>query len=261
MDGWRTRLLPRRLRLVGSKQTNSDQGKHYEGRFTRLQKRALIVLVIGAIVALGLAFGPVWFVRGGVAVALLAGLWALVTSFRELRFQMLEAERRLIRQTRDHGLALSAERQRNGEVVAHLRRSNVDATKRLRDVQGKVHEGQVRIVELTGTIGRLNAEISSLRGNNVALGKEVRDRDARIAELTDELEAARAEIAELRAGIDADDVVALPRHAAPRAAQRQVWEELPTAEELWAEGNYPTVVDLQRLAFPIAEPEPRRKQA
>lgn len=252
---------------------------------TGLQKRALIVLGVGAVLALVLALvvtlvvapaAAIWVVRAGVVVAILAGVWALVTSFRELYFEKLETERRLIKQNRDHGRALTAERQRNGEVVDALRRSNVDASQRLRAAQAQIHDGQVRVVELTGTVGRLNAEISSLRGNNVALRQDLTERDTRIAELTERLEAAEAELAELRAQLgehvaagEASEVVALPRHAAGQgdsgpdadaARARELWDKLPTAQELWADGNYPTVVDLQKLAFPDTAGE-ERKQA
>ncbi len=233
---------------VGNETADTNTVRRSEARVTSLQRRALIVLGVGALIALGLAFGPAWFVRAGVGVAILAGLWALVTSFRELHFEKLESERRLIRQTRDHGRALSEERIRNGEVVEALRRSNVDASQRLRAAKAEAHEGQVRIVELTGTVGRLNAELSSLRGNNLALRQEVEEVKAR-------LEEAQAELAELRAELDDDEVVALPRRAA------RLWEQLPSAEELWVEGNHPTVVDLQRLAFPTEEFREERKQA
>jgi len=250
----------------------SESSRRAEAKLTGLQKRALIVLGIGAVIALVLALGVVafvadgaamWVVRAGVLVAILAGAWALVTSFRELYFEKLETERRLIKQSREHGRVLSAERQRNGEVVESLRRSNVDASQRLRKAQTQVHDGQVRIVELTGTVGRLNAELSTLRGNNLALKQNLQERDARIRELTERLEAAEAELAALTAETEGDDqVVALPRHARPKSASDSdaVWDKLPTAEELWSDGNVPTVVDLQRLAFPTPEVE-ERKQA
>ena len=52
------------------------------------------------------------------------------------------------------------------------------------------------------------------------------------------------------------EVLPLPRHAA-----KADWDALPSAEDLWAAGNYPTVVDLQKLAFPAESTDRVRKQA
>lgn len=243
-----------------SSKTQSSPGRHAaKSRRSSLQRAALIVLIVGAVAAVALALGPVWVVRAGVAVAIIAGVIATIVSFKDLRQQKLETERRLIAQSREHGATLTEERKRNGEVVSSLRQSNVETTQRLRVSRQEAHDAQVRIVQLNGTIGKLNSELSSLRGNNAALRQDMRERDRRLKELTAELEATKAELAAMtrQAAADEQDEVA-PRYAQTGS---RVWEKLPTAEELWADGNYPTVVDLQKLAFPVAESAPRRKHA
>jgi hypothetical protein len=196
---------------------------------------------MGAVLAIAAAFGPVWVVRAGVGIALIAGLLAVRWGWQELRQAREEAGRTQVADLRNHNAQLSTERQRNLEVVDTLRTQSED--------------GAEKLVGLQVTIGQLRTEISSLNGDKTGLQADLAERNHRITQLTATLADHESELARLRnelAELEAE-IVAIPRYAA--AAD---WDALPSAEDLWASGNYPTVVDLQRLAYPPVTEERRR---
>jgi hypothetical protein len=195
------------------------------------RRAARVALAAGSVLAVAAAFGPVWIVRAGIVVALIAGWLAVRWAWQELRQVREQAGRRQVADLRGHNAQLSTERRRNLEVVEALQ-----------------HHGEAnaeKLVALQVTIGQLRTEISSLNGDKAALLDDVIERDRRIADLTAALAGREAELAEFWADAEAD-IVAIPRHAAPAAD----WDALPSAEDLWANGNHPTVVDLQKLAYP-----------
>lgn len=210
----------------------------------------MIVLSVGSVLAIAAAFGPVWVARVGVVIAVLAALLAVRFAWAELKQARTEHAKEQVAQLRAHREQLSAERRQSGEVVAALSAHNEQADR--------------RIVTLQSTIGTLRGELSTLRGDNAALTAQVNERGQRITRLGRDLAAREAELAELRelraageapAG-DAAEVLAMPRHAVVAD-----WDALPSAEDLWSDGNHPTVVDLQQLAFPEAPSAEAKKQA
>lgn len=201
-----------------------------------------MALIVGAVLAVAAMVGPIWVVRAGVIIALIAGCLAVRWAWQELRQQREEAGRNQLADLRSHNAQLSTERQRNHEVVQTLQ---------LRD-----ETNVEKLVELQVTIGHLRTEISSLNGDKASLLDDVMTRDRRIDELVGTLAEREAELAELWAEADEAEVVAIPRHAAAAAD----WDALPSAEDLWASDDHPTVVDLQKLAYPPVS-EARRRQA
>lgn len=151
----------------------------------------------------------------------------------------------------------NARKAHRGEVKALLNASREVADRQHREslemldrFDERANQLKSTVQRLTSQLGAAHAELASMRGNNVWLRGEVAERQARIDALTSriaELEAARAEAT--------GKLLVLPKREVcdPEA------QLLPTAEELWADGNHPTVVDLTMLSFPVLLDE--RKQA
>ncbi|NNG20830.1 hypothetical protein HJ590_14920 [Naumannella sp. ID2617S] len=201
-----------------------------------------VVLTVGTVLALAAAFGPLWVARVGVVIAVVAALLSVRFALAEVRQARAQHLREKVDALRAHGAQLSAERTQNREVVASLAEHN--------------HRANRRIVELQGRIGSLRAELSTLKGDHVAVQSRLTQRDEQVAELRRDLATREAELEALREVEDSAEVLAMPRHAV--AAD---WDALPTAEDLWSDGNHPTVVDLQQLAFPPVVEVEGKKQA
>lgn len=207
-----------------------------------MRRAAFYTLIAGTVLGIAAAFGSVWIVRAGIALALIAGVLAVWFALREALQQRMEYNQQILDQAWAHNNQLTTERQRNLEVVEVLRRAS--------------EESDEEIVTLQVRIGQLRTELSSLRGDTVALKTDIATRDQQIKQLTADLAAREAELRTLKAAADDAEVLAMPRYAG-----KADWDALPSAEDLWAEGNYPTVVDLQKLAFPADSTEEVRKQA
>lgn len=205
-----------------------------------LRRATLVTLGAGAILGLAAALGPIWVVRVGIALALIAGVLAVRFAWQEMRTNREEHGEQVLGQALAHGEQLSRERERNLEIVEVLRQANEEADE--------------QVVKLQIRIGQLRTELSSLRGDNAALQADVIARDHRIKRLTADLATREAELRALKGVADDAEVLSMPRYAS-----KADWDALPTAEDLWSEGNHPTVVDLQKLAFPATEE--LRKQA
>lgn len=190
------------------------------------RRNTLVIMIIASVIALACAFGPLWLVRAGVVVAVAGAAFAVWFAFREMgRMEALHlTELKAVRlQARE---AASAH---HGESM-----SMIDTfTERY-----KAHATQ-----LAGARSELAAkqtELSTVRGNLVSVQAENQASAERITEL-------EAQIAELQASLANQpeaDVVSLPR-------RRSRMEKVPTAAELWAEGNPPTLVNLSAIKFPL----------
>lgn len=208
----------------------------YRARQSNERKITWAALVAGTLLATSLAFGPLWMAQLGVGVALLFSFVSVGFAWRELE---------------------NARKAHRGEVKALLNASREVADRQHREslemldrFDERANQLKSTVQRLTSQLGAAHAELASMRGNNVWLRGEVAERQARIDALTSriaELEAARAEAT--------GKLLVLPKREVcdPEA------QLLPTAEELWADGNHPTVVDLTMLSFPVLLDE--RKQA
>jgi hypothetical protein len=212
----------------------------YRAPASPLRRASQIALLVGAGLAVAAAFGPLWIVRAGIALAIIAGFVAVRYAWQEQRQTREEAGRTSLRQLREHSTLLSTERRRNSEVVSVLRQHNDSATERL--------------AEREMTIGQLSSELSSLRGSNAVLRSELVESDQRITQLRASLAEHVAELQQHTPEGEAN-VIAISRHAVVTD-----WDALPSAEDLWATGNHPAVVDLQNLADPTLF-EQKRLQA
>ena len=210
-----------------------------------------VVLVLGIAVAVAAAFGPVWLIRAGVAALVIAAAVACACAWRELALAKREHSTAMLAAARNHGKALTEERRHNTSVVDTL-------TDRAKAAAGEAERLRVDRVQLQRVI-------ASLHGDKAALKAEVALRENTIAGLREVGETSEAAEAAEHAG-DAE-VHALPRRV--RSEHESLWDRVPQADELWSDGDHPTVIDLKAVAAMLElvdaeereQAEPEHKQA
>lgn len=217
-----TPLSPERLKF---RYHDPVSGKRQADRSVE-RRITFAVLVVGSIASIALAFGPEWMVRIGVGVALVMAFVSVALSWREL--ERVHAAHRI-------------------ELKALYSASMEQANRHHQESLAMVERFDARAEQLKETINRVTSELaaarselSTMRGNGAWLRGEIAERQSRIFALESrisELETAREDAR--------DNLIQLPRYGADVSQ-----EDLPTAEELWSDGNHPTVVDLRMLAFP-----------
>ncbi|PIF02757.1 MAG: hypothetical protein CR979_00805 [Propionibacterium sp.] len=198
----------------------------------------LAILIIGTVVSVALAFGTDWTVRIGLGVAIAMAFTSAIMSWRELD-RVSEAYR----------LELKAVLAANMEQADRHHRDSLELIDRY-----DAHADQLRamIRKINTQLGSAHAELAAMRGNSVWLRGEIAERQARI----EVLEKRVAELQSMQSKGDSDtNLLSLPRYGVSSGQ-----DPLPTAEELWADGDYPTIVDLALVAFSPDEVE-ERKQA
>jgi hypothetical protein len=185
------------------------------------------------------AFGPTWMIRAGVAALVIASAVACACAWRELSLARQEHSTAMLAAARNHGKALSEERRHNTSVVDTL-------TDRAKAAAGEAERLRVDRVQLQRVI-------ASLHGDKAALKAEVALRENTIAGLRELAEAAVVET-----GVDAE-VHALPRRV--MSEHESLWDRLPQADELWSDGDHPTVIDLKAVAamMELVEAEEREQ--
>ncbi len=192
-------------------------------------------MVVGTVLAVAAAFGPLWLVRIGVAVAVIAAVLACVLAWRELFSAQRQHAAQQLATSRAHGHALSEERRRNGEVVETLNRRVLEA--------GVVIAGQNTI------IAHLRSDLSTVNGDRAQLRSEIEHRDTVITSLRATVRNHEAELIALQNDNTADENRADVHHMPRRmlAEQESSWAGLPDADQLWNDGAHPTVVDLMMI--------------
>lgn len=216
------------------------------------------MVIVGTVVSVAAAFGPVWLVRIGVVVAVAAAITASVLAWREVRADRHRHAATMLATNRAHGATLRAERAQSSAVLNVVTERNVAA-------MAEISRQQTAIAQLRG-------EVSSLKGDRAALTAEVTRREQVIASLT---ETVRVREAELRAVTDGDestgpgsdgaesDGAGAEVHAMPRRSK--VDGQLPVTDgaetgdieagDMWTDGTHPTVVDMAVIdAYLIGEP-------
>lgn len=205
------------------------------------------VLLTGSVLATAAAFGSLWFVRVGLVLAVLAGAVALGLAWRAasrtLRRVREQHATQVREQARTHREEVSAERADNLAVLDTLE-GRIDAQRQHNEVlEHRVSTLRTQVKGLRREISTLLPEVSSLRGDKAALRDQLAEQEATMAELRAELARREHELAALTDG----DVLPMPRR------------RVPTAEQIWSDGNHPTVVDLRAVG---TEPErAERRQA
>ncbi|MGI3784529.1 MAG: hypothetical protein ACRYG2_27530 [Janthinobacterium lividum] len=132
----------------------------------RAHRATQAVLVVGSVLALAAALGPVWLVRAGVVVAVATCIVTCALAWRELADARRRHAHRLLVSDRRHGDALRTERTRNAQVV--------DALSERLSSTGMVVVGQ------RSTIAQLRGEVGVLTTERVGLREQVAERDSLI---------------------------------------------------------------------------------
>lgn len=200
----------------------------------RAHRTTQTVLVVGSVLAIAAAFGPVWLVRAGVVVAIATCVATCLLAWRELADARRRHAHRLLISDRRHGDVLRTERTRNAEVV--------DALSERLSSTGMIVVGQ------RSTITHLRGEVGVLTTERDGLQEQVAERDgliglfrASLREQEAALLAVRAQQSELAAQISAQadaEVHALPRRSRSADERRAVDPEM--AELAMILPNYET---------------------
>lgn len=211
-------------------------------------------MVVGTVAAVAASFGPLWLVRVGVGVALAMAFGSVAFAWHELD---------VVR--RAHSVELHQVR---AAMVAAATKHHADSIEMIERFNGRTNQLSSMIAKLRGELASAQAELSTMRGNSVWLRSEIADRQATIDALTTEMDALTSQVSTLEAALTAkhdgpsDDAVdesaeifSMPRYG---VSGRRTGV-LPTAEELWEDGNFPTLVDLTAVAFPERHVEERRQ--
>jgi len=162
-----------------------------------LRRAATVVLILGTILSLLLAFGPAWAALLGIPVAIASAVVACILAWRELRLVRRAHARQLLQVDQQHGKKLTEERQHNAEVVTVL-------SLRVQDY-AKVIKGQKL------TIAQLKGQLLTAQKDNFRLSAEVERRDLAIGSLRATVSAREAELRVLLAEENEAEVHALPR--------------------------------------------------
>lgn len=189
---------------------------------------ALTILVVGTLATVASLFGGIWFVRGGALVAVAMAFVAVGIAWRELERER-SAHREEVR--RQVSLRVEQSDKYHGDSMAMLDRfaHRVDNLKSVIATQRR-------------QLGAANAELSSMRGNSVWLRGEIAERQSRVDALT-------ARLADIETQ-QADNVIDLPRRGAA--------SHDPRVEDLWGNGEHPTMVNLARIQLDAFEESRRR---
>lgn len=208
---------------------------------SKLRRASGVVLVVGTVLAVVAAFGPIWIVRAGVAVAVVTAIMACVFAYRQLFVVRRQHARDLLIASQRHGEAMHEERTHNASVVEALSLRISQA--------GEIIQGQ-RVI-----IGKLQTQVSSLTGDAVYLRGEIAHRETVIGSLRETVRSREAELIALYS--DGEENPGADVHHMPRrvlAEHESAWADVPKTDELWGDGSYPTVVDLKMLETAMVLP-------
>lgn len=192
------------------------------------RKAALAVLISASVIALACAFGPIWIVRVGLVLAVLGAAGSVWFAFREMsRMEVL------------HRSELKTERMAR---AAADRAHHAESMELISTFKTRYLAHATQVEDLRGDLAGLQQELSTLRGNLVSARAEAIAKAQTIAELQASLASLneRLEVAEA----DESEVVTLPSRG---IARKTMAERLPTAAELWTNGEHPTAVDFDAL--------------
>lgn len=195
---------------------------------------ALTILGVGTFIVLASMLGGVWVVRAGALLAIGMAFAAVMVAWSELHRERAEHQAEVRRQ-----VALRKEQSE---------RHRADSVAMIERFTGRAEKLQQIIEHLRRQLGAANSELSSMRGNAAWLRSEVSERQARIDGLTARIAELEAELAAAIEEETTENVVELPT---PPVATSE--------EELWAEGEDPTMVHLSRVAKIIKQEEQQQK--
>ncbi len=166
-----------------------------------------------------------------------AAVLACAFAWRELNSARRGHAKAMLAALQEHGRQLTEERTRNAAVVDTL--------------SGRIADARTVIEKLRVMMAELKMQVSGLRGDTVYLTGEVSHRENVISALRETVRAREAELISLR---DEDDceVHHMPRRVL--AEHESKWDDIPGVDELWGDGNHPTVFDLKMIDTAMVMP-------
>ncbi len=241
--------------------TPGDSTARRRAEISPLRRLSRNVLIVGTVVAVLAAFGPVWVVRFGVLVAVAAAVIGCVVAWRELAEARRAHSSEMLSASKAHGSALTEERRQNATVVDTL-------TGRIRQTRAEIERHRQTILELTGTVtalegtvGTLRGDVSTLRAGRAAdqatAQREIRQREQAIAALRETVRSREAELLALSEA--AGQVRAIPRRVL--AEHQSASSRAPDADDLLADGSHPTVASLVDVPVVLPNYEGERRFA
>lgn len=181
-------------------------------RLRRLSRR---VLIVGTVLAVVAAAGPLWVARVGLVVAVAAAVVAVLAAWREVAEARRTFATDMLRVTRAHSAALTEERRHNSAVLdtvtARMLRSVSEAALLRSSIAGlevTVEKLKLTVEKLSGTIAALRGELQRLRTEHAATNEELRRGQEQISLLQ---ETVRSREAELEARSEPGQVRSIPR--------------------------------------------------
>lgn len=211
----------------------------------------VVVLLSGAVVAVAASVGGAWPARAGVLIAVAAGVVALVLASRRAR---------RARQLHGEQLVTISRAQRDyvGELRTH-HRGVVDS------LSAANTQARTSVENLTRRAGQLDAELSSLRGDRVALVARLSEREAMIKQLRTQLHDSELRVetrdallaqldVETRSAMEFQESNSIDVEVGASAGAR-----VAEAAELFSDGDHPTVVELKMRAAVDPDFEARRR--
>ena len=173
-------------------QTPAQTAARHRAQISGLRRWTKIVLIVGTVLSLACAAGPIWLVRLGLVPALAAALASCWLAWREIGLERRAHAAAMLAASRRHGAQLTEERRHNTAVLDAMGR-RVDAFTTLADSRAAT------IHRLDAELTRLSGDVTGLRGANGRLTRDLNFRDATIAGLRETVERHGAELAALHA--------------------------------------------------------------
>lgn len=195
------------------------------------------MLAIGALAALACAFGSVWVIRAGVLVALLVAAGALTFAFRQMS-SMRKAHLAELKTLR--ASAATANRTHHAESMRLI----ADFTHRVREHGEQVEQLRTDLATTRQELSSVRGNLVSARADGVAKSEQITALQGTVGELEEQVAALVAQLSQALSAAQSDqaDVVTLPTRAISRKA---LAAQLPTAAELWQDGEFPTSFSLE----------------
>jgi hypothetical protein len=166
-----------------------------------LRRLSRNVLVVGTVLAVTAAVGPLWMARVGLVVAVAAAVFAVTTAWREVAEIRQSSAADLLRVTRAHSAALREERRHNTAVLDTLTARMVRAASEAAQLRSShaaleitVEKLKITVEKLTGSLSSARAELQRLRKEHEATSHELRRGQELIGVLRETVRSREAEL-------------------------------------------------------------------
>jgi hypothetical protein len=237
-------------------QTPAQTAARHRAEISGLRRWTRIILIVGTVLSLACAAGPVWLVRLGLLPALGAALGSCWLAWREIGLERRAHASAMLAASRRHGAQLTEERRHNTAVLAAM-------TGRVEAFTTLAGSRAATIHRLDAELTRLSGDVNGLRGANGRLTRDLNFRDATIAGLRETVERRDTELAALRAAEGPDSEIhdaevrelrSLDPDAEPADDVRQ---EADVLQENGAERRTADFLSTQLVAMPNYEEDRR----